>query len=284
MKTKIIHAISIAIVSLALSSCVNFRAVNKLSSESLTVLRQFDEIKYTYLEYCRERCMDELVRKHSILRDTEIKCNCNHFQEADRVTRLIYNAIKGYLQGIYELSDKDLTSYKFDILKNSIAAGKFGDLTVDAITANAYSQIAKTVTDMFAATYRNRKLREAITDANTPLQHLIQFIKTAIQNLRDEFEFKKERIHTIYAESLREESTEFQKRKNAAEYYRLVNEIDVQQRQMDTYILSLDKIAAGHQELYDNRNKLSKKELRETILQYASAIQELIAQLNQLKN
>jgi hypothetical protein len=52
---------------------------------------------------------------------------------------------------------------------------------------------------------------------------------------------------------------------------------------IDAFAKSLTTISDGHQKLYDNRNKLTSKEIKELMKQYASNVQDITTEFNKLK-
>lgn len=53
---------------------------------------------------------------------------------------------------------------------------------------------------------------------------------------------------------------------------------------METFARSLKTIAEGHQELYNNRNKLSAREIAVRLAGYACDIQDIISEFNKFKD
>jgi two-component sensor histidine kinase len=67
------------------------------------------------------------------------------------------------------------------------------------------------------------------------------------------------------------------------DYYQQLLEVTTKQNQIDAFAKSLKSMAEGHQKLYENRNKMQAKEVKELLTGYASDIQDIISEFNKLK-
>lgn len=297
MKNKNILPIAtlLFIISIA-SSCANLKQVNDYSSKSLTGIGKFEEINYGFKQHCIDECQFNAVRNFDIKREPE--CNCSIYETADSVTLLIYKAIKGYFGGLTNLSDNALANYDFDALKKSLTEGDFGSIKIETADVKAYSAISTILLHATTDIYRLKKLKEYIEQANGPIQVLINKFQYILQqNLEGELSFKKEKLYTYYKEmsfiynaktiqdsTNRYNMSEYEKGKATIDYYQQLSIISQTQKQIDAFAKGLKSIADGHQKLYENRNKLNTKELKELIIQYSNNIQDLISEFNKLKN
>ena len=267
------------------TACVDLKEVNNYSSNSLTGIKKFEDIDYSFKQHCIASCQFEAIRNFQIKRDTIGECNCRDFDTADSVTLLIYNSIRGYFNGLRDLSDNDLTTYQFDAVKRALTAGSFGHITIDSNDVNAYGNISKILLRATTDLYRKKKLTEYIEKANSPLQVLLQKLQFILQtNLKGELNFKKEKLYSYYKEMVLGGSlSDYEKSKATIEYYGQLSEIRQKQKEIDAFAKGLRSIAAGHQELYDNRHKLNEKEIKELIKGYSSNIQDINSEFNKLK-
>jgi hypothetical protein len=268
---------------IGLNGCVNLKSVNNYSSSSSKGIKKFEEINYSFSRHCIDKCQFEAIRNFEIKRD--IECDCDGYKKADRVTLLIYNSIKGYFDGLTNLSNNDLTDYNFDALNKSLTKGDFGDIKIEKEQEEAYSKISKILLKATTDVYRKKKLKIYIEEANDPLQILLKKFQFITQkNLEDELKFKKERLYAYYKEmNLNNTLSDYEKGKATMDYYQQLSDINSKQKQIDAFAKSLKAIADGHQKLYDNRNKITAKELKGLLTQYASDIQDLNSEFNKLK-
>lgn len=282
-KEKLKIGILLLLLTAGLSSCVNSKSVNDFSSSSSKGIKKFEDINYSFKQHCIDRCQFEAIRKFEIKRETE--CSCDDYKKADSVTLLIYNSIKGYFDGLTNLSNNDLTDYNFDALNKSLTEGEFGDIKIDKAQVDAYSAISKILLKATTDIYRKNKIKKYVEEANAPIQILLTKFQFILQkNLQDELNFKKEKLYAYYQDmKMNNTLSEYEKGKATIDYYQQLSDINSKQQQINAFAKSLKSISEGHQKLYDNRNKMSAKELKEMMTGYASNIQDIISEFNKLK-
>src|SRR5690606_27253732 len=115
--------------SICMGGCVNLKAVQDFSSVSMTSLQNFEEIDYTFLDHCIDRCEDEAIRKFEFQRALE--CSCDLYAKADSITQLMYQTVGGYFEGLGSLSQNELTAYSTDALIGSLTAEELGPIKID---------------------------------------------------------------------------------------------------------------------------------------------------------
>jgi hypothetical protein len=276
--------LGVLMLSILIGGCANLRAINDFSSDSLRGVQKFEQINYSFTQHCHDRCVFEATRKFEIKRSLE--CDCDIYKKADTVTMLIYNSIRGYLIGLTNLSGNNLANYNLDTLKRSLTEGNFGDIKIGKEQVNAYGGIAQILLNAVAGAYRIKKIKLYVEQANKPIQILLNKFQFILQkNLNDELNFKKEKLFAFYRELLlNNDLTEYEKGKATTEYYEQVANIDRTQQEIDLFAGSLVNISEGHQKIYDNRNKLTARELKNLLVGYQSNISNMISHFNKLKN
>ena len=280
-------SLPIILISLFLSiffySCVSLRQINDYSLTSLAGIEKFESIDYTFTRHCLDACLFSAMRNFEIQREEE--CNCDLYATADSVTLLIYNAIKGYFSGLTHISNNQLTAYNPGTLQKALTEGNFGDIKIEKEQVDAYTNIYKILLRATANFYRKKKIKQYVGEANQPIQILIEKFQFILQkNLEGELNFKMERLYVYYKEmSLNEDITDYEKGKATVDYYQQLTNINLEKELIDAFAKSLATISDGHQKLYDNRNKLTSKEIKELMKQYASDVKDIAAEFNKLK-
>uniref|UniRef100_UPI0040475111 hypothetical protein n=1 Tax=Roseivirga sp. TaxID=1964215 RepID=UPI0040475111 len=196
--TKQFQKIGLALILLTvgLSSCVNLKHVNDFSSSSLKSIKKFEEINYTFKQNCLDNCQDKKINDLSL---STKDCDCKLNEKADSVTLLIYNSVQGYLDGLTNLSNNDLTSYKMDTLTKALTEGDFGSIKIEKEQVEAYSKISKILLKAFTDEYRKKKIKEYVKDANQPIKVLITFLDFNLSaNLVGKLNVQKQRIERYY--------------------------------------------------------------------------------------
>jgi len=275
---------SLIIVSLIFSSCASLRSVNEYSSASVDGIKKFEEIGYSFQQHCLDRCELEAVRNFEIKRETE--CDCKDYKKADQITEKIYNSLKSYFTGLSNLSANKLTAYNFRSLENSLVKGEFGKIEINDDQVEAYSNLSGILLKATTDIYRRNKIKQYIGEANDPVQVLLEKLRFIIQeNLKGELDFKKEKLFDYYMwMKMGDTLSDYEKGKAVGDYYKQIADIVTLQDQMDAFARSLKSISEGHQELYNNRNKISVRDLAVQLAGYAGDIQDIISEFNKLKD
>jgi hypothetical protein len=274
--------LALILLTVGLSSCVNLKHVNDFSSSSLKSIKKFEEINYTFKQNCLDNCQDKKINDLSL---SAKDCDCKLNEKADSVTLLIYNSVQGYLDGLTNLSNNDLTSYKMDALTKALTEGDFGSIKIEKEQVEAYSKISKILLKAFTDEYRKKKIKEYVKDANQPIKVLITFLDFNLSaNLVGKLNVQKQRIESYYFDLTKDPTlSTIEKRKAVEEYYIQLGKIEAKQKELVTYSKALKKITEGHQKLVDNIETLSKDEIKELLTQYSSDIQDIISEFNKLK-
>jgi hypothetical protein len=284
MKDQIRNPAFILIFLLAgLNSCIAIKSVNNFSETSLNGIKKFGDINYSFQQHCNDRCLSELIKEKLIMRETD--CECDIYRKADNITRQIYYSIETYLSGLATLSGSKLTDYDFKPLEAALSEGAIGEIKIEKEHAEAYSRISEILTEAATDIYRRNKIKRYVEEANEPLRILLEKFHFIIQkNLPGELNYRKEELFGYYQDLMTDNSVgEYEKNRAALDYYQQLSEINIKQRQMDTFARSLERISEGHQKLYDNRNRLTAKDLKILLTGYAKEIRSLISEFNKLK-
>lgn len=268
---------------LLLSSCVSLKGVSDFAGSSTASIAQYNDLGYSFLNHCTDRCRDEAIRTLNI--QMELSCPCDSYSKADSITGVFYNTIHDYLKGLGELSGKDLTTYRTDPLIEALSAEQFGPISISESEAGAYAALSNVLSKVALTGFRKKKIAQYLEEANAPLQTLLgKFQMLISKDLKGELRFKKARLYSQYKDMMmgRTLDSDFENQSAVRTYYLSLKEIEKKEKLLDVYAKSLNEIAKGHQKLYDERNQLSLKELTQSLLGYSEEIQKLYQEFNQL--
>ena len=210
---------------LIITGCVTLKPVSDFSAASVNGIMKFDEINYSFHEHCLDRCAFEAIRTFEIKRDTE--CDCKDYKKADQVTGQIYNTLKSYFTGLSNLSANKLTSYNFKSLENSLTKGEFGKINIEDEHVKAYTDLSGIVLRATTDLYRRKMISKYVGEANTHVQILLEKFQFIIQqNLKDELDFRKERLYDYYMEiKMGNTLSDYEKGKAAGDYWQQISDI-----------------------------------------------------------
>lgn len=278
-----INRIAILLLSIGLSSCLNLKYVNNFSSESLKSIQKFETIGYSFKQCCLDNCMNKKINNLDLNAED---CDCKLDEKADSVTLILYNAVKGYFDGLNNLSDNELTKYKMDGLTKALNEGNFGSVKIEKKQVDAYSNISKVLLRAFTDEYRKHKIRGYVTEANEPVKVLIACLDLNLSgNLSGKLNLQKQRIQSSYFDLTKDSSlSPFEKRMVVKDYYQQLAEIEARQNELHTYSKALKIIAEGHQKLAASIDKVRNAELKGLLFEYACDIRDVGTEFEKIKN
>ncbi len=271
----------ILFLTAGLNGCINLKTINVFSSSALESTLEFEDLEYNFKQNCLDNCHNKSLT--DLILDPK-SCDCKANEKADSVTLLIYQAVKGYFEGLVKLSENKLTSYKTDPLSKSLTAFKYGSFTLEKTQVEAYSNISGILLRAFTDKYRGHKLKEFLIAGNEPIKELIGVLDFNLSaNLVGKLKVQKQAIKEIYFDLTKDPTlSTYDKRKAVEEYYQLTDKIEKKEKELLTYSKTMKKLAEGHQKLVDNIGKMSSDEFKEMAISYASDIQDLISEFNKV--
>jgi len=272
--------ITAGLLLLFLAGCINLKNVNGYSTHSLAILKNFEQVDYTFSRSCENRCAIDQLEKQELFRKD---CDCKANNDADSVTLILYNAINGYFDGLAKLSADELTTYKFNTA--NLVEGKYGDITINKEHIASYTKISTILLKAFTDGYRKKKIATYVGDANEPIQTLINaFGFTLEANLSKKLEVEKLRYQSYYFDLLKDATTSAYEKKKIIDDYNIMQEKNIEKKnQLAIFGKGLRKIAAGHQSLYEGRNKLSANELTVLLTASSNELKDISTAFNKLK-
>lgn len=285
MKNNNIKTIFVLLfVSLSLSSCINLKAVNDYASAATKGIQKFEDIKYSYNQQCLDKDKFKNIIKLEMKKDDNITNSCEDFKEGDNANLIIYTAINNYFKGLANLSNEDLTKFNFEPLNKSLNEGNFGSINFDKADVDAYTKIVQLLSEPLADIYRGNKIKKYVGEANAPIQILLSKFQFAQENIVIDLKQEKKDLHQNYFNLFDLNNfTFYEKMTIVREYNQKVAEINSNIEQYEIFINSVKATAEGHQKLYDNRNKMTEKEIKNILIVHAGKIKDIITEFNKLK-
>jgi len=280
-KLKVVYLF--ILFSFILSGCTNLQYVNNYSTSSLESIQKFEELNSSFNQSCLDKCEERKIEALTIAQE---ECSCKENEKADSITLLIYYAVRGYFDGLTNLSNGDLTNYQMDTLNNALTDGQFGDVKFDKTQVDACSNIVKIILKSGTDHYRGKKIKAYVKEANFPIKVLINFLDFNLsENLYAKLDVQKERItSSCFDITKNNKYTIAEKRDVVENYYKQLASIEAKQKELLTYSKALKIIAIGHQNLSDNIDKLKEDDIKQELTQYASKIKDIIAEYNKIKH
>jgi hypothetical protein len=270
-------------LSFLLLNCTHLKNVNEFSAHSLDAIGKFDDIPYDFSRGCLDRCETNAIDSFKIIR--EVHCPCAPYKKADSLVHAIYRALMGYFSTLEKLSSSQLAEFNIDPLERSIKGLDWGPVQVTAEEGTAYTKLAEVAMGLTVSQRQRHKTRETIEQANTSVQLLLNklsFIED--NNMVQLLEFKKERLFAYYRSLGKSKLSDYERLQSTSAYYERAKEIALLEQQLKLYSQSLKRIAKGHQDLFDRRDKLSSREVEKDVITLTKDVQDLISKFDKLKS
>jgi hypothetical protein len=198
----------------------------------------------------------------------------------------LHHGIEAYMTAIGSLASDEVISYdkSLDKLGKELQDSEVASPSeVDAYKSLA-SFVAKAATDL----YRQAKLKQLIGEANGPFQDVVGSLQKIVRrgyvlSLDNEAAALDAYYKDIIMASDRATNAQPALTELVKETWRIKkNDLAARRKACLAYADTLDKIANGHQELYNHRDKLDAKETLDTLLTYANELNNLRTKIKQL--
>ena len=275
---KDFYRILFGLILILCTSCANLKKVNDFSSSSLQSIKNFENIDYSFNQACNDAGKLERIRNAQFVLDTS-KFDCGSNRIADSITLVIYNSIKGYFDGLTNLSNNDLTNYKLDTLATAFIKANVSDSS-----ASAYAKISNILFRTLTNEYRKKKIQQYIGEANDAIKVLLNNLSFQLnQNLNGKLKIQEQKLTSIYYDLFQKANSPYEKLVISREYDMKIASLKNKEEQITSFAIGLQKISDGHQKLYEDRNKLTEKKFKDLISGYSSSIQDINAKFNKIK-
>jgi|ERR1035437_6284143 hypothetical protein len=273
--------ITIILLVLLFCGCTSLKTVNEFASTSLKSVNKYEDINYSFRINCMDDCQNNKLKD---LNDNLEDCDCRADAKADSVTKIIYNAVRVYFDGLTNLSNDELTNYNLDSFSKSLSDNKFGSIRIDQKEAEAYSNISGILLRAITNGYRSSRIKEYIKEANEPIKILTEKLGSNLSdNLTGKIEIQKQKAELTCFKLIHDTSlSTYEKRRVIKEYFESIEKMQKIEDGISVYTKGLKKVAEGHQKLYGNLDKLDKDELKEQLSQYGNEIKDIITEFNRL--
>ena len=278
------HFVASLMAGLLFVSCADLAHIHHYALISENEMGRVLGAGYDFRQACLDRCQLNAMRSFDVQRGDQ--CDCKQFDEADQVTRKIERSVRKYFAGLKDLSADELTNYKIDPIADALKEGQFGHVTIEKKHVDAYSSIARVLLKATTDAYRRNKIKEYITQANAPLQDLMSKLSFILRNnLATEIDFRKESLYAYYSELKQSRNlSDYEKGKAVGDYLTGVNEASRAKTRILNYAEAVEKMAAAHDEMYKNRDKLTEQAFRSLLSEYINHVEEIMDAVNDLHN
>lgn len=246
-------AMALCIVMLA-TSCTNLTAVREWSKTSLEAT-QYNELITTYASTPLR------LKRYDPSGPWDDQASLRK-KQADALKQLL-SLVSEYMASLAALSADSTIDYSKDVDSLTTAIENL-DAGISKDTLGAAGSLAKTVFEAAAKAYQAKQVAALVGQANAPLQVILQGELRQIvdQDFRRDLKIERVSLDRYYDAQLQTGDASVAARTALAEWKELRLEQNARQsKALCAYLEVLDKVAEGHQKLYDSRNDLDAKTL-----------------------
>lgn len=259
-------AVMASCIVILVVSCTDLTAVREWSKTSLEAT-QYNEIVTTYAD-TPER-LKRYDQENSSFWDDESALRKNQAE----ALKQILSVVSDYMAALAILSADSTIDYGKDVDSLTTSIGKL-NAGISKETLGAVGSLMKAMLGAAAKVYQAKQVANIVEEANGPLQAILRGQLREIVNVNFRRDLRQEKgFADRYYDTPLQKHSYCLAAKVALEEWK---ELRLQQNAMrvkavDAYLVVLDKVAEGHQKLYDNRNKLDAKTLIKNL--YALAVE-----------
>ena len=272
-------ALCVLCAILLTTSCTNLKAVREWSQTSLEAT-QYNQIVATYTD-----TPQRLKRYHPETSINYDEVTKTRKKQGEEITRIL-SVVSDYMSALATLSSDNTFDYSKDVKSVTDGIKGLGTGIPDA-QLGAVGSIVTLLGNAASQAYQARQVANVIEQANDPLQTIL---KGDLRTIVDSF-FRLDLVQekswlTKYYEDL-----QLAGRPNQAAVVSITEWMQLRSDQnakrmdaVNAYVKILDNVSAGHQKLFDNRNKLDSETLIKKLLALSVELREQIVILNKPKS
>ena len=263
--------------------CADPSAVGRFASVARTAGESFSAIADDFPESCTRRERYRLLvgwqSDLDALEEETARSCARYVKSAPRLVGA-HRVLVRYLAALGEFSAGGLVSYD-DSLDELAGAVERSDM-LDENDIEAVKRISAVLMDAAGGKWRRKQLNSVIEQTNPDVQILTSTLRGIIsvdyaQLLDDE----REAARKFYLGKIRTHGDDepltallvYEKWQKEDEI------IDGKRKAAEAYVKVLDKIAKGHQDLFDRRDALDSRDARRLVLEHVNAIEELLIEV-----
>lgn len=287
------YLLLLVIGCLLVTSCLNIKSVNTFSTATIVSLQPTPALPVTFESIYRQRTVEDSLTRHPFNKipvigidfSEKVGRSLRSYQLADSLTSSGTILLVNYFSALAALSDQSssfrpvqLKSASFDAFLQQSAVKLSTEETI------ALNRVLSVVGAAATGQYRQRELKSLLETSYRDVRQVIGVLIFAHDRLADVVAISREQQYNRYKNGLiRDKTMSITQKRDLAKQWLQTSATTEQTRQaVLTHVKALKAIRTGYDELYTNRNKLTSKDVLSTVKTYASTLQQLRTDLQQL--
>ena len=260
------------ILLLVCSSCLRLDAVQQYAAESQAAAAQFKEITPTFRALCQQkRQLRDLSRGRA---QRTYQDSCALHLRADSAAQAMQTILVDYLTALQSVSSGGRIAYDLSPVGQAISSNSL--ISLDENTVTAYQSLLELLTTAATEAYRRREVERLVAQAHPSLVTLIDQLRFVTHESLREAVAQQQEMQYLNVRELADSAQTFVERRSLwQEYIGQAEQYEQQQQQLDTYAALLNTIKEGHQQLYDQRKRLDRKETVSALAYHLRELRQL---------
>lgn len=282
-------------ILMLLAGCKTLESVNSFSNAAKASVENYGSIKATavgeYVAFTRILYYNKFSSPDLTLTYTTPDSLRRHLTMAiarwqDTTLKKTNQALDDYFAGLAALSADSLVKFDLDTLAGPLTGGSIIDTTkISTSTVTAITGIAGKIGAAILEGYRVRHVKKYVAEANALVEKIAGDLTDAFSGLDLELNERAQMLlDTVYKPLLRQAPTPMERKQVVDEYYRAIEAIHYDRRQIAIYVQCLGVIAAAHNYIAQNVDRLKTKEVRKALAKYAGQLKSLNTEFSKLQN
>lgn len=280
---------------LLVTSCVNIKSVNTFSTSAAVSLQPSPVLPVTFESVYLQRTIDDSLSRHPFKRiplvgidfaDKVSRDSLLSYRLADSLTHSGTVLLINYFNALAALSDVSTTFEPVQLKSPSFDAFlQQSAVKLTAAETIAFNRVLSVVGAAATGAYRRRELRNLLEQSHGDVRQMLGVLIFAHKRLADVVAISREQRYNAYKNGLiRDPSLTYMQKQDMARQWLQTSANTEQTRQaVLKQVTVLETIRKGYDTLYKNLDLLTCKDLIARINEYASTLQQLRSDLEQLK-
>ena len=285
---KIVLSAGISALLFGAAACVDTSAVKRFAAVSATAGDQFEQVADDLPASCfRQHSYLALADSQITLDDIRGRAeeSCDEYTALARRLTAANRVLVSYLRALGGLADDKLVVYDNRI--DDFAEALDDTEMFDSEKIKAVQGLSSILANAVAGEWRRKELKKAIEEANPDVQVLVEALRGVIdEDYLRLLDVESEAAKHYYLGQIKEYG-EGEPLTVTLVFEKWRQEDIATGDKRDAAALTvkiLDKIAKGHQKLYDNRDELSSKQTRGMLLEYTVVLEALVKDFERLRD
>ena len=263
-----------------LSACADLKSIRKFADTSA------DSAGYTSLSADYPKSIERQKRYQEEKYHAQLDKEFQKRKAQQPALLALHKGVEEYMSALGALASDELVSYdkSVDSLAGDVKKAKL----IDDSKADAFASLTKLITKAATDMYRQRKLKQLIGDSNKDFQTVISAMTDIVgQDFVSSLDNEAAAIDKYYKEIVtiadkappQQAAVELLKEK----WREKKDEVEVKKQACILYVKTLKTIGGGHQLLFENKDKLSSKQVLDSINSYGKDVSAIYKQIKDLK-